>query len=46
MRRVMTNIAPAIGGNSMTDEKQYDVIIVGGGNAALTAALASANEGR
>ncbi len=29
----------------MTGEKQYDVIIVGGGNAALTAALASANEG-
>ena len=41
----MTNVAPASGGNSMTGEKQYDVIVVGGGNAALTAALASANEG-
>ena len=29
----------------MSGETQYDVIIVGGGNAALTAALASANEG-
>ena len=41
----MTNIVPATGGNSMTGEKQYDVIVVGGGHAGCEAAAAAARLG-